>query len=314
MPKRGSAYEEIVGSVCAALEPGAKVRVSTNKLGPDGQRDIDVSVRGTRNGKPYFALVECKDWKRKVGIAVVDALHSKSHDLEADLSVIYSNSGFTGSAYRKATRLGISLCSAMKAGDRRVRIVVERDFRAHLLAVDRYSVRTDWRDAPANLAPFAPTDIAYGGNPLLNWLSEKSRAVLSEHAGRPYVYARYVFKEELEFTVHGAPVKVTGIALEMNCSSGWVRQSLRENVSLGSYDFIKRQVIIPDKQYWSLGPVDNEAWVPCEPPPPDVALEPNSFRLHLTLLRPIAPIVGASTPPLDDHVAGSDVSFERAAA
>jgi hypothetical protein len=65
--------------------------------GPDGKRDCDVSVRGMRQGVPYFALVECKDWKKEkpVGIGVVDALDSKRRDLNADLAVIYSNSGFT---------------------------------------------------------------------------------------------------------------------------------------------------------------------------------------------------------------------------
>jgi hypothetical protein len=57
--------------------------------GSDGKRDCDVSVRDMRQGVPYFALVECKDWKKRVGIVVVDALDSKRRDSKADLAAIY---------------------------------------------------------------------------------------------------------------------------------------------------------------------------------------------------------------------------------
>src|SRR6266487_163455 len=104
MSKLGSEYEQIVGSVCQALEPGAEVVVGAWIEGPDGRRDMDVSIRGVRDGHPYLALVECNDWRTPIGIGVVDALDSKRDDLGADLAVIYSNSGFTEDASRKAAR------------------------------------------------------------------------------------------------------------------------------------------------------------------------------------------------------------------
>ena len=49
MAKRGSEYEQIVGSIRRALDPGATVEVGKWVKGPDGRRDRDVRVRGTRH-------------------------------------------------------------------------------------------------------------------------------------------------------------------------------------------------------------------------------------------------------------------------
>jgi Restriction endonuclease len=114
-------YQDLVAVIESAFDPGADVRVSEWVEGPDGKRDCDVSVRGTRQGVPYFALVECKDWKKRVGIGVVDALDSKRGDLKADLVAIYSNSGFTAPAVQKASRVNINTFTAFATGDSRSR-------------------------------------------------------------------------------------------------------------------------------------------------------------------------------------------------
>ena len=101
-------YQELVGTIESAFDSGAEVRVGEWIEGPDGNRDCDVSIRGTREGVPYFAFAECKDWKRRVGIETVDALDSKRKDLNSDLTALYSNSGFSAHAVQKAKRAGIN--------------------------------------------------------------------------------------------------------------------------------------------------------------------------------------------------------------
>lgn len=308
MSKPGSAYEQIVGAVCAALEPSAEVLVNTRKVGPDGRRDMDVSVRGVRDDHPYFALIECKDWTRKVGVHVVDALHSKRSDLGANMSVIYSNSGFTRTAERKAQRVGITLCAALSAGDRRIRVAVERTFYARTRSVDKYSLAVLSGKRSCGLPKFVPADLHYNGLPVVNWLAQKSRDLLSAYPTEQFIQARYTFTRELEFGFKATNLGLVGFALNLRCSNGWVQQTVREDVSLGSFDFLRRTVLVPPQQYWSLGPFDNEAWKHCRPPPPETPLEPNSFRLDLVLLRPIAPLAGDASPALDDLIAEQVVS------
>ena len=126
MAKLGKPYENLVALVAKALHQGATVDVGQWLEGPDGTREIDVSVRGQIDEKETFILVECKDWKKNVGIAEIDALDSKRRDLGADKTLIVSNSGFTARALRKAERKGIMCVSALAAGDDIVRFVVNR--------------------------------------------------------------------------------------------------------------------------------------------------------------------------------------------
>jgi len=270
---------------------------------------MDVSIRGIRDGQPFFALIECKDWKDPVGVAVVDALDSKRRDLAADVSAIYSNSGFTEDAQRKASRVGISLCSAIKAGDRRIRIVLERQFYARMISVDRWSLNAFWQNDRPTLIELDPLALLHCGNPVVNWINEKSRQIISEHSDKPYIQAEYAFRDEVEFENRGERVYLIGLVFHLHCSTSWVRQTIREDVTLGSYDLIQRKLIIPDKQALSIGPFATDAWEPVEPPPPEVPIESNSIRLQLTLLRPVSPIAVANTPQLDELVLEHAITF-----
>ena len=314
MSKRGSDYEQIVGAVSRALDPGAEVLVSTWIVGPDGRRDMDVSVRGAKDGKPYFALIECKDWKNPVGVGVVDALDSKRRDISADMAAIYSNSGFSKDARSKAARVGISLYSALKAGDKRVRVVLERDYHAPMHSVDTWSLTAFWQKERPAIEPFDPHALTFRGEPIVNWVSQKSSKLLTDHPGRPLIQAEYGFREELEFQMGAERAYLVGIVLRLWCSTSWRKQTVREDVSLGHYDLLRRRIVIPDQQALSVGPFDRTAWEASEGPPEDEPMEPNSIRMHITLLRPIGSVAGSGTPKLDDHVLESAITFPSDAA
>src|SRR6058998_458740 len=126
MAKAGDEYRELVGTLMAALDPGSAVKTEQWITGPDGERDMDVEVRGTLNGAPHFILVECKDHARPIGIGFVDAFESKIRDLNPDRAIMFSNSGFTRDALKKANRVSIEMASAMKAKDDTVKIQVHR--------------------------------------------------------------------------------------------------------------------------------------------------------------------------------------------
>jgi hypothetical protein len=102
----GKAYQKLVAYVMKAFDLGADVKEGQWVKGPDGRLDLDVAVRGTIDGKPTLAVIECKDFDLKktgkVGREYVDALDSKRHDLNANIAMICSNSGFTEDALNKA--------------------------------------------------------------------------------------------------------------------------------------------------------------------------------------------------------------------
>ena len=57
MAKLGKLYENLVARVAKALHPGATITVGEWVDGPDGAREIDVSVRGQIDDKQTFILI-----------------------------------------------------------------------------------------------------------------------------------------------------------------------------------------------------------------------------------------------------------------
>ena len=314
MSKLGDEYQALVGAVREALDPEASVRVGVWVVGPDGKRDLDVEVRGTFEGKNRFVLIECKDWASPVGIAVVDALDSKRRDLIADEAVIYSNSGFTEPALRKATRLEIGMASALKAGDSRVRIVIHKELVAKRLSVDM--IRTTVYPQPSTdlRVPDAwqLSELTFDEIPVQNWLAPLINNLLRDHEPTGKWQYTCTFHQSTSWAYAGNRIAVAALRMDLDCTRSWVSQTVREDVTLGMYDHIRRRVSIPDKQGYFLGTIDQEAWKPYVGEPHEPALEPNSFALRLTLLNPLRPANESPAPRLDELVIEQEFKSQEA--
>ena len=178
MAKLGKPYENLVALVAKALHPSATIEVGEWVEGPDGRREIDVSVRGQIDHKQTFILIECKDWKSDVGIAAIDALDSKRQDVSADKIMIVSNSGFTELALMKARRKDIMCVSALAAGNDIVRFVRNREFVAKELSVERYSYKLYGDALPQELKL---EQFEYDNKKLVAWLRNRSIKLLREN-------------------------------------------------------------------------------------------------------------------------------------
>src|SRR5687768_12391867 len=89
--KKGKAFEELVAEVVSQFHPNAEIKTGEWVVGPDGRRELDVSVRGMVRGLPTFMLLECKDYTYSktpspVGIEDIDAFDSKRRDLSVDVA------------------------------------------------------------------------------------------------------------------------------------------------------------------------------------------------------------------------------------
>ena len=299
MAKAWEQYQELVGSVQRALDPGATVEVGTWVEGPDGRRDMDVSVRGTKDGRDFFVLIECKYHQRPVGIRVIDELKSKREDLKADRAIIFSNSGFTRDAARKARRVGIDLASALREGDPLVNVEIVRTFVAKAYFVVRWVMVLFLDSTRTEQVDFHPFDISYDGLPVVNWIEGDSLRLLREHPDSRVIKAEYAFKGEQDFVIREQKSRLTGLAYQLECETNWVAQRVRENVTLGSYDFLTGQISVPDQETYGIGPFDRYGWRPCSAPDDGTDLEPGTFRHAITLLTPVHGIAGAGVPDLN---------------
>jgi hypothetical protein len=303
MAKLGKPYENLVALVAKTLHPGAAVNVGEWVEGPDGVREIDVSVRGQIDGNQTFILIECKDWKSDVGIAEIDALDSKRHDVGADKTMIVSNSGFTAPALMKARRKEIMCVSALVEGDDIVRFVLNRELLAKRLSVERYSWKVDGLPDGQIPQDLKLEELEYHDTRFAAWLRDRSTALLRENEFASVIHQRLIFKQPVEFVRLGEPLPLRAVELRLECKRSWKVQTIREDVSHGLYDHLKQVLVIPDKEVWSLE-FDNRNWQeitledenePDEPPPETV-------RLDMVLFNPIFGKVDGPAPLLDEFI------------
>lgn len=97
-------YEYSVSLLLAAMDRGARVEHSKWIDGHLSQvrRQVDVLVQGTVVGLEITIAVECKRYRRPVGIERIDQFVGKLLDLAADRGILYSYSGFSESAVCRA--------------------------------------------------------------------------------------------------------------------------------------------------------------------------------------------------------------------
>ena len=313
MAKAGDAYQELVGTVMAALDPSSAVKTEQWITGPDGERDMDVEVRGMLNGAPHFILVECKDHARPIGIGFVDAFELKIRDLNPDRAIMFSNSGFTRDALKKANRVGIEMASAIKAKDDTVKIKLHREVVARRLTLTFGTVFLfPFDEHPHEIEEkWKVEDLLFDGLPVIHWISEKMKLVASEHDAADKIWFLCTFQNEPRWSYHGQPLKVGGLKFDFTVQKDWVVQTVKTDVSLGYYDHLKKRVVVPNKQWYALGLIDNEAWEETDKEWEHGEMEPNCFRLDITITRSNLPNSPGPPPKVDELIAESRVDVEQ---
>jgi Restriction endonuclease len=311
--KAGDAYRELVGTIMTALDRGSTVKTEQWITGPDGERDMDVEVRGTLNGFTHFVLVECKDHARPIGIGYVDGFESKIRDLKPERAIMFSNSGFTRDALKKGNRVGIEMASAMKSTNGAIRIKVSRDVFARRLTLNFGKIV---------LFPFDGCvldieekwnvkDLLFDGTPVIHWVSQKMKLVASEHDAANKIRFLCTFRNEQRWSYHGQPLMVGGLEFQFMCCKDWVTQTVMTDVSLGYYDHLKKRVVVPDEEWYALGKLDNDAWEETDQQwEEDGDMVPNTFRLNVTITRSNLPNAPSLLPNVDELIAEHNVDVE----
>jgi len=312
MAKPGDEYRELVGRVMATLDPDSAVKTEQWITGPDGERDMDVEVRGMLNCFPHFILVECKDHARPIGIGFVDAFESKIRDLKPDRAIMFSNSGFTRDALKKAGRVEIEMASAMKARDNTIKIEVHRDVVARRLTLTFgtvflfpfdghvHEIEENWKVA----------DLLFDGLPVIHWISEKMKLVASDHDTASKLWFLCAFRHEPRWSYHEQPLMVGCLKFWFTVQRDWVAQTVKTDVSSGYYDHSKRSVVVPDKQWYAMGLIDNEAWEETDNEWEQGEMAPNSLQLYLTIVRSNLPNSPGMSPKVDELITESRVDVE----
>jgi len=112
--------EAVVDAVERTMRPNARVerraRVRDHATGTG--REVDVLLHYDEGGERISVGVECRNHKRKVGVAYIEQIATKKADLRLSRFHVVSASGFTSGAISKARahKVVLSTLSAVEAG------------------------------------------------------------------------------------------------------------------------------------------------------------------------------------------------------
>jgi hypothetical protein len=281
MAKAGDAYRELVGTVMAALDIGSAVKT---------EQWIQVH-------------------SRPIGINYIDAFESKIRDLQPNRALMFSNSGFTRDARRKATRVGIELASAMKANDNKIKIQVHREVVAKCVTLLLETVTLF--PAPAQLENGWQVDeLFFEELPVIHWMAVKMQELAIQHEDATSLCFLCTFSYSQGWSYRGSSLTVGAMKMQFNVVRTWVAQTVREDVSLGYYDHLRKCVVVPSQQWYTEGVYDQEAWEETDKEWDCRVPEPNSFGLWLTLIRTNLNIKARTPPNVDSLIVESMVEFE----
>lgn len=245
-PNTGRAFQELVADIVRALDSGATVKASEWVVGPDGRRDLDVTIRGELGGKPYLAMVECKDYTArstgKVGIELIDALESKRKDVGADAALMCSNSGFTTPALAKAKRVGIVPIAAVRKGDGRIKTAVQRVYFTPFVRFKGGSISVTTNSTlPSDLGD---DEILSEGVSLRDYLfGAACRDRLLRPSGGTMTVVKLRPPSEITCTVRGVTIRLQAAELTMSSEVRWMSQLLTIDATAGIYNFVRRKLL-----------------------------------------------------------------------
>jgi hypothetical protein len=275
---QGKAYQNAVAEVMKALEPGASVQENEWITGPDGERECDVTVRGTLFGEPVLVLIECKDWKKNIPPEVIDALDSKSQDMGAHLAIICSNSDFSSTSLKKAGRKGILAVSVLKSGDLRVRTSVKQRVDAREFTL--YGLRAEAETTAGDKIDLLKTILRCAGEPVANWIWHELQQLLKEYPNANHLVASFSIAPTATWSLTEATVQLRKIKMEVLYQFVWKTQKVEISADSSLYDHVCSRISAVPNSSFRIH-IDDSRWKksPNQNLNPDAGLEDNVTRL-----------------------------------
>jgi hypothetical protein len=114
-------YEKLVAKIYRDLEPYAVITHDDKIKGAESniERQIDVSIRTALAGHEILVIVQAKHMRRPADVNIVGEFKAVIEDVRASKGVLVCSSGFTEAALEYGRGLGIDLCSAVDAQNRK---------------------------------------------------------------------------------------------------------------------------------------------------------------------------------------------------
>lgn len=210
----GKSLEQVVGRIQQMYDSASEVRYREricNRLGI--AREFDVVVRGHFAGHPMLGVIECKDWKDKVGTPEVDAFITKSSDINANLRLIVSSRGFTGPALKQAKDSGVGVFSLLPDDPADTGFSVGILWYARAYKWDQIQLHLRFHGQPAQPSSYKGEEVLYLGKPVVNWfLRELSTTYCHITSSGPFAL-NAKFDAPVSLTIQNRPYEASEITV-----------------------------------------------------------------------------------------------------
>lgn len=213
--KSGKTLEKAVARIQQMLDPASAVTHDEwiiDRLGI--RRQFDVVVRGTAMGREYLGVIECKDWRDKIGTPEVEAFVAKARSVNAQIVLMVSYKGFSEPGLKLARFEGVGTLSLLPNDP------LDAGFSVGFCA---YALRYEWGDlnitisSPRGQNISKPTDIrslALEGRRVLDWFMKE---LVTHHSDATApVRLEVKFKHPVTLSSDNGTHPVTGIFVTAN--------------------------------------------------------------------------------------------------
>ena len=78
---------------------------------------------------------------------------------------------------------------------------------------------------------------------------------------------------------------------------------MKTDVTLGYFDHLRARVVVPDQQVYILGMIDSQGWKETDHQWEHGEMEPNTFRLDITMTRSNLRNSSGEPPKVDEIIA-----------
>ena len=168
----GIGFEKLTAGIQQLMDPAAVVTHNERLVDRLGHsRQFDVVIRGTFAGQAALGVMECKDYKGKVGNPDVEAFVTKSQDVRANFKILMSRRGFTEPDLEKCALHGIQALSLTIDDPANESFFVGSYWEADLPWWDRLTIDIATLDGSRIPQPFSIEDVVVRGSRAIDWLT-----------------------------------------------------------------------------------------------------------------------------------------------
>lgn len=182
-------FEKIVADIQAQVDANANVSHNRNLIDRHGHsRQFDVVIEGKFGGQDILGIIECKDYKKKVGTPEVDAFVTKSQDVNANLKILVSRRGFSKPAIQKAKNYGIQTFSLIPNDGVNLGFKVGNYWHADIYYWDQISLTLLLDPETDEKLTFNAQDVKINNKKVIDWFTN-------------YLIKEYSFKDDIGWVV-----------------------------------------------------------------------------------------------------------------